>query len=61
MTDEVARRLYREESLMVGPSGAAIIAGALHFLKQPGREGIGVAIAPDSGQKAASYLNQIME
>lgn len=60
MTDEVAMRLYREESLMVGPSGAAILAGALHFLKQDGRSGIGVAIAPDSGQKAASYLNGIM-
>lgn len=61
MTDEVARRLYREEALMVGPSGAAIIAGALQFMSQPGRTGVGVAIAPDSGQKAASYLNQIME
>lgn len=61
MTDDIARRLYREEALMVGPSGAAIIAGALHFLKQDGRDGIGVAIAPDSGQKAASYLSQILE
>jgi cysteine synthase len=61
MTDEVARRLYREEALMVGPSGAAIIAGALHFLAQDGVRGIGVAIAPDSGQKAASYLTQILE
>lgn len=60
MTDDVARRLYREEALMVGPSGAAIIAGALHFLSQPGREGVGVAIAPDSGQKAATYLSQIL-
>lgn len=61
MTDAMARRLYREEALMVGPSAAAIIAGALHFLSQDGRTGLGVAIAPDSGQKAASYLNQILE
>lgn len=61
MTDETARRLYREEALMVGPSAAAIAAGALHFLGQADRSGVAVAIAPDSGQKAASYLNQIMK
>lgn len=60
MTDECARRLYREEALMVGPSAAAIAAGALKYLAEPGREGIAVAIAPDSGQKAASYLNGIL-
>ncbi|NTW29435.1 MAG: cysteine synthase family protein [Coriobacteriia bacterium] len=60
MTDEAALRLYREEALMVGPSAAAITAGALRYLSQPGRSGIGVSIAPDSGQKAASYLNEIM-
>ncbi len=60
MTDAVARRLYREEALMVGPSAAAIAAGALKYLREPGRSGIAVCIAPDSGQKAASYLNEIM-
>jgi len=60
MTDETARRLYREEAIMVGPSAAAIAAGALTYLSQPGRAGIAVAIAPDSGQKAATYLNQIL-
>jgi cysteine synthase len=60
MTDEAARRLYREEALMVGPSAAAIAAGAIKYLSEPGRTGIGVAIAPDSGQKAASYLNEIL-
>lgn len=60
MTDEMARRLYREESLMVGPSAAAIVAGAVKYMSEPGRSGIGVAIAPDSGQKAASYLNSIL-
>jgi cysteine synthase B len=60
MTDETARRLYREEALMVGPSSAAIAAGALKYLREPGRAGVAVAIAPDSGQKAASYLTQIL-
>lgn len=60
MTDAAARRLYREEALMVGPSAAAIAAGALKYLSEPGRSGIAVAIAPDSGQKAATYLAQIL-
>jgi cysteine synthase len=60
MTDECARRLYREEALMVGPSGAAIAAGAMKFLAEESRPGIAVAIAPDSGQKATSYLNEIL-
>lgn len=60
MTDEMARRLYREEALQVGPSAAAIAAGAIKYLSDPGREGIGVCIAPDSGQKAASYLAGIL-
>lgn len=61
MTDECARRLYREEALMVGPSAAAIAAGAMKYLAEEGRSGIGIAIAPDSGQKAASYLTSILE
>lgn len=60
MTDETARRLYREEALMVGPSAAAITAGALKHLGEPGRAGIAVSIAPDSGQKATTYLSDIL-
>ena len=60
MTDETARRLYRQEALQVGPSAAAIAAGALTYLSEPSRSGIAVAIAPDSGQKAASYLHEIL-
>jgi cysteine synthase len=56
----MARRLYREESLQVGPSAAAIAAGAIKWLSEPGRTGIAVSIAPDSGQKAASYLSSIL-
>ncbi|MFA5844842.1 MAG: cysteine synthase family protein [Coriobacteriia bacterium] len=58
MTNETMVRLYREEALAVGPSAAAILAGALRYLE--GREGVAVAIAPDSGQKAASYLADVM-
>ncbi len=60
MTDHTARELYRREALMVGPSAAAIAAGALKYLREPGRSGVAVAIAPDSGQKAASYLAEIL-
>lgn len=60
MADEATRRLYREESLMVGPSAGAIIAGALAYLGDEALSGLAVAIAPDSGQKAASYLAQIL-
>ena len=45
---------------MVGPSAAAIAAGALKYLAEPDREGLGVCIAPDSGQKATTYLNEIL-
>ena len=61
MADEATRRLYREESLMVGPSAGAILAGALAYMGDEALSGIAVAIAPDSGQKAASYLAQILE
>ncbi len=60
MTDAAARRLYREEALMVGASAAAITAGAIEYLSRPGCAGIAVSIAPDSGQKAASYLTGIL-
>lgn len=60
MTDECARRMYREEALMVGPSAAAIAAGAMKYLGDQQRRGVAVCIAPDSGQKAASYLNEIL-
>jgi cysteine synthase len=46
---------------MVGPSAGAIIAGALAYLGDEALSGLAVAVAPDSGQKAASYLAQILE
>jgi cysteine synthase len=54
----VALRLHRTEALLVGSSGAAIIAGALRYLE--GREGVAVANAPDSSQKAISYLAEAL-
>lgn len=57
-TREMALRLHREESLFAGPSACAIIAGAVHYLG--GREGIGVAIAPDSSMKAIGWLREIL-
>lgn len=53
-TRACALRLHREEALMAGSSGAAIIAGALRYLE--GKNGVAVAIVPDSSQKAISYL-----
>lgn len=55
---EVARRLHAEEALFAGPSSAAIIAGALRYLR--GRSGVAVAIAPDSSMKAIGYLNEML-
>jgi cysteine synthase len=57
-TREAALRLHREEALLVGSSGAAVVAGALRYLA--GRSGVAVAIAPDSSQKAISYLAEAL-
>ena len=54
----VALRLHREEALLVGSSGAAAIAGALRYLE--GRQGVAVVVAPDSSQKAVSYLAEAL-
>jgi cysteine synthase len=51
-----ARRLHAEEALLAGSSSAAAIAGALRWLGDNDAAGVAVAIAPDSSQKAASYL-----
>ncbi len=57
-TREMSLRLHREEALLAGSSAAAVVAGALRYLE--GRDGVGVAIAPDSSQKAISYLADAM-
>ncbi|MGH8927748.1 MAG: PLP-dependent cysteine synthase family protein [Acidimicrobiia bacterium] len=48
----MTKRLFREESLMVGPSTGAIVA-AVADLDLPG---IAVAISPDSGFKYATFF-----
>lgn len=55
-----ALRLHREEALMAGSSGAAIVAGALRWLRDNDAEGVAVAIIPDSSQKAISYLDEML-
>lgn len=55
---ETARRLHAEEALFAGSSSAAIIAGALKYLR--GREGLAVTIAPDSSMKAIGYLTEML-
>ena len=57
-TDETVLKVYREEALMIGPSASAILAGALKYMAD--KDGIAVVIAPDSGQKAASYLMAVL-
>jgi len=59
MTRAMMRRAYHEDALMIGSSSAAILAGAIPWLR--GKRGVAVAISPDSGQKAASYLAQVVE
>jgi len=59
-TLECARRLHAEEALLAGSSAAACLAGALRWLSDNDSHGVVVAIAPDSSQKAASYLRAIL-
>ena len=58
MDDEPAyattKRLFREEGLIVGPSTGAIVHAAITFSTD--REGLAVAISPDSGFKYASFF-----
>jgi cysteine synthase len=54
----MTKRLYREEGLMVGPSTGAIVHAAVGFRELS--EGVGVAIAPDSGLKYASFFADIL-
>jgi cysteine synthase B len=51
----MAKRLAREEGLLVGASGAAALVGAAHIAKDAVAGSVVVAIFPDSGDK---YLNE---
>lgn len=50
---EMARRLAREEGLLVGQSSGAAVAGALDAVREL-REGVVVVIAPDGGDRYLS-------
>jgi cysteine synthase len=54
----MTKRLFREEGLIVGPSTGAIVHAAAEFLED--KEGVAVAISPDSGFKYASFFADIL-
>ncbi len=54
----MTKRLFREEGLMVGPTTGAIVHAVLQF--GGGKEGLAVAISPDSGLKYTSYFADIL-
>jgi cysteine synthase B len=51
----MARRLAREEGLLVGVSAAAALVGAIRVAKEAARDSVVVTIFPDSGDK---YLSE---
>jgi cystathionine beta-synthase len=53
-----ARRLAREEGLLVGGSSGSTIAGALEFAKKLGAESTVLTVLPDSGR---SYLSKFLD
>jgi cysteine synthase B len=52
---EMARRLAREEGLLVGVSGAAAVAGSLEAARRHGAPAVVVTVLPDSADK---YLSE---
>jgi cysteine synthase len=54
----MTKRLFREEGLIVGPSTGAIAHAAADYLRD--KDGIAVAISPDSGFKYASFFADIL-
>ena len=55
---DMTKRLFREEGLIVGPSTGAIVHAAIEF--GAGKDGLAVAISPDSGFKYASFFADIL-
>jgi cysteine synthase A/cysteine synthase B len=55
---EVTKRLWREESLMVGPSTGAIVHAATGYGLDP--DEISVGVSPDSGLKYTSYFAELL-
>jgi len=55
---DMTKRLFREEGLIVGPSTGAVVHAAVEFANE--REGLAVAISPDSGFKYSSFFADIL-
>ena len=55
---DMTKRLFREEGLIVGPSTGAIVHAAIEFGTE--KDGLAVAISPDSGFKYASFFADIL-
>ncbi len=54
----MTKRLFREEGLIVGPSTGAIVHAAVGYGKE--KNGLAVAISPDSGFKYASFFADVL-
>ena len=54
----MTKHLFRKEGLIVGPSTGAIVHAAVEFGR--GKEGVAVAVSPDSGFKYTSYFKDIL-
>jgi cysteine synthase A/cysteine synthase B len=55
---DMTKRLFREEGLIVGPSTGAIVHAAAELEKN--REGVAVAVSPDSGLKYGSFFKDVL-
>jgi cysteine synthase len=54
----MTKRLFRQGGLIVGPSTGAIVHAAAGFGGE--KEGVAVAVSPDSGFKYASYFADVL-
>lgn len=55
---EMTRRLFREESLIVGPSTGAVVVAAERLRDE--LDGVVVGVSPDSGLKYLSYFTDLL-
>jgi cystathionine beta-synthase len=55
---EVTMRLPREESIFVGSSGGAAVAGAMHVAARMQPDQLVVVLLPDTGTRSLSKLNK---
>lgn len=55
---DITMRLVKEESIFVGSSGGAAVAGAIEVAKKMSPEELVVVLAPDTGTRYLSKLNE---